>query len=215
MAVTGAIFSAFVLVHMVGNLKAYFGPDDFNAYAHWLRHAFHPLLPYEGLLWILRVVLLTCLVLHVGAGILLFVRGRRFRGRHRRGGLGAKRLPARTMLVSGLVILGFLVFHLLDLTLGTPGAAADGFRGATRDSSYAYQNLVASLARPWSGGVYLVTMLVLSTHLAHGLWTAAQDLGVTGRRTRTVWIALGHTVALLVALGNMSLPVAVWLGVLR
>lgn len=67
MAVTGLLFAAFVAVHMVGNLKAYFGAESYNSYSLWLRTAFYPLLPHEGLLWIMRVVLGVALVLHVVA----------------------------------------------------------------------------------------------------------------------------------------------------
>lgn len=211
MAVTGLLFTAFVAVHMVGNLKAYAGAADYNAYAAWLRSAFAPLLPHEGLLWAMRVVLGTALVLHVAAGTLLWVRGRRFRGPHRRRGHTA--IGARTMLPTGFVLLAFVVFHLLDLTLGIAGPAA--FRAPTATESFAYENTVASLARPLAGAAYLVTMLALALHLAHGLWTTANDLGVTATRTRATWKALGYTVGVLVALGNASLPVAVWLGVLR
>lgn len=100
MAVTGWVFALFVAVHMVGNLKAYAGADDYNAYALWLRTAFAPLLPYEGLLWILRVVLLVSLVLHVGAGLLLWVRGRRHRGPHRRRAHRLTAVGARSMLLT-------------------------------------------------------------------------------------------------------------------
>ena len=73
---------------------------------------------------------------------------------------------------------------------------------------------MASLARPLAGSFYLAAMLTLALHLAHGLWSTTSDLGVTGRRTRAFWLTAGHVVALAVALGNASLPVAVWLGVL-
>lgn len=213
MALTGWVFAGFVAVHMVGNLKAYAGPDDYNSYALWLRTAFAPLLPYEGLLWILRVVLLAGLVLHVGAALILWGRGRRHRGRHRRRAYRARDAwAARSMLLTGLVLLAFVVFHLLDLTLGIAGPV--DYQHATPTSSHAYQNTVASLARPLAGGAYLVTMLALALHLVQGLWSSATDLGVTGPRTRRLWKPLAYAVGLLVALGNASLPLAVWTGVL-
>ena len=71
MAGTGIVFALFVFVHMIGNLKVYTGAQHFDAYAHWLRTLLEPLLPYEGALWIFRVVLLSCLIAHVGAAVLL------------------------------------------------------------------------------------------------------------------------------------------------
>ena len=180
MAVTGGVFTAFVAVHMIGNLKAFGGAEGYNSYSHWLRTAFYPLLPHEGRRWILRVVLAVSLVLHVGASALLWLRGRRFRGPHRRRAYRA--WGARTMPWTGIVLLAFVVFHLLDLTLGIAGPAT--YQPATATASFAFENTVASLARPLAGGFYLVAMLALALHLVHGLWSTTSDLGVTGRRTR-------------------------------
>lgn len=210
MAVTGWIFVAFVGVHMVGNLKAYGGAEGYNDYALWLRTAFMPVLPYEGLLWILRVVLLVALVLHVVAGVLLWVRGRRHRGPHRRRAYASP--AARSMLVTGLILLAFVTFHVLDLTLGIAGPAE--FREATPTQSFAYQNTVASFTRPLAGAAYLVTMLALALHLVHGIWSTATDLGVTGRRVRKVWLVAAYVLGVGIALGNATLPLAVWAGVL-
>lgn len=210
MAITGWLFAAFVGVHMVGNLKIYGGAAGYNSYAHWLRTAFYPVLPYEGLLWVLRVVLGVSLVVHVVASAWLWLRGRRHRGRFRRRVYRA--WSARTMPWTGLILLAFIVFHLLDLTFGVAGPVA--YRHATPEASFAYANTVTSLARPLAGGAYLVTMLALGAHLIHGLWATTTDLGVTGRRTRAAWRVVGYAVAALVALGNASIPVAVWLGVL-
>lgn len=209
MAVTGLIFAAFVLAHMVGNLKAFIDPAGFDEYARWLRVAFAPVLPHESLLWGLRLVLLACLCAHVGCAAILWRRARAARGTHR-APLGMGSFVARTMPVTGLVLLGFIVFHLLDLTTGH--LAAPGFVETTADTSAAYANLVASFQRPWAAAVYLVTMLMLWAHLAHGLWTLVNDLGVSGKRARAVLAALGGVWALAVLAGNAALPIAVWAG---
>ncbi|HSA41889.1 MAG TPA: succinate dehydrogenase, partial [Mycobacterium sp.] len=81
--------------------------------------------------------------------------------------------------------------------------------------SAAYANLVASFERPAVAGFYLLAMLVLGAHLAHGLYTAVSDLGVTGRRTRQLAIAAGGLLAGAVMVANMSIPIAVQAGWLR
>lgn len=213
MALTGVVFAAFVLVHMVGNLKVFTGAEHFNEYAHWLRTVLQPLLPYEGLLWILRAVLLACLGAHVLSAAVLWGRGRTSRGKHRRPGMWWKHFTARTMPVTGIVLLGFVTLHVMDLTTGTPGVASDAFQPATPETAHAYGNLVASLRRPWAATVYLVSMLALFLHLAHGLWTVVTDVGVTGHRVRAVaWVMAGG-IALAVMLGNVLIPIAVWTGV--
>ena len=114
------------------------------------------------------------------------------------------------MLVSGLVLLLFIVFHILDLTVGARQAGSAEFA-----SGHAYANLVASFSRPEVAIFYLLAMVVLGVHLAHGLWTAIQDLGVTGHRTRQVCVVLGGLLAMAVTVGNITIPIAVWTGLLR
>lgn len=215
MAGTGAVFALFVVAHMIGNTKIYQGAEAFNSYAHWLRVAFYPVLPYEGLLWVLRLVLLACLVCHVTCAIVLARRAGRARGRWRRRGLGLDVFAARTMLVSGIVLLAFLVFHLLDLTVGAAPAAPDGFQHATHDASHAYANVIASFSR-WPVAVcYMLVMAFLAAHLAHGVASAVVDLGV-GVRARgwTILTGVGLLVGLVVALANLTIPLAVLTGVL-
>jgi succinate dehydrogenase / fumarate reductase, cytochrome b subunit len=212
MAVTGLLFGLFVLAHMIGNLKVFTGAEHFNDYAHWLRTVFEPLMPYEGLLWILRVVLLVAVVGHVWCATLLTLRARRARGPCRRKGLGWRSFTARTMPVTGLVLLAFIVFHILDLTTGTPPVASAEYEPATTTASFAYENLVASFERPGVAAVYIVAMLALGAHLAHGLWSAVNDLGVTGQRVRQVCLALSGLIALVIMLANIAIPVAVQIG---
>ncbi len=213
MAVTGIVFALFVLVHMIGNLKVFTGAEHFNEYAHWLRTVLQPLLPYEGLLWIIRVALIGCLIAHVWSAALIWGRSRVSRGTHRRKGMWIKRFTARTMPVTGIVLLGFIVLHVLDLTTGTSGVAAGSFQPATPETAHAYENLVASLQRPWAAAVYMVTMIALFLHLAHGLWTVVSDVGITGRRARAIGWLLAGVLALAVMLGNILIPIAVLAGV--
>jgi succinate dehydrogenase / fumarate reductase, cytochrome b subunit len=215
MAVTGVLFALFVTVHMIGNLKVYTGPAHFDDYAHWLRTVLEPLLPYEGLLWIVRVVLGVALVTHVGCAVVLSRRARRARGAFRRKGLGYRSFPARTMPVTGIVLLAFIAFHLLDLTTGTAPVATTGYAAATGSRSFAYENLVASFDRPLVSAFYMIAMVTLGLHLAHGLWSAVNDLGATGHRVRQVGATVGGGLAVVVFVGNASIPVAVLTGLVR
>lgn len=221
MAVTGLIFSAYVLVHMIGNLKVYQGPEAFNSYAHWLRNAFYPVLPYEGLLWILRMVLLVSVIAHIVCALLLNARARRARGPvrapsvRRRRGLGLSVFAGRSMLVTGVVLLLFVIFHVLDLTLGTAPVGPSGFQAATHETSHAYSNLVDSFSRWPASLIYIATMVALALHLLHGLVSAVYDLGVgVGTKSRNVLSAVALLVALVVALGNITIPVAVLTGLI-
>ena len=213
MAVTGIVFGVFVLVHMLGNLKAYLGSQHFDDYAMWLRHLAEPLVPYSGVLWALRVVLLACLVGHVSCAYLLTRRAWAARGRWRRKGLPLRSFAARTMPVTGVVLLLFIVFHILDLTTGTKPVASQQYQPINGGRSFAYENLVHSFDRPWASAIYIAAMLLLGLHLSHGLWLAVNDLGATGRRVRQVSVAAAGVIAIVVMVGNISLPIAVLTGV--
>ena len=214
MAVTGLIFVGYVFVHMIGNLKIYGGAESLDSYARWLREIGYPLIPHQGVLWALRVVLLGSLVAHVVASLVLWVRGRQARGRFRRRRTTTPTAwAARTMLVGGLLILAFVIVHLLDLTIGQ-GLAPGTYRHPDADGTiHAYANLVASFSRPWMAALYVVSMLVIAVHIWHGWRTVAQDVGATGARLRAVWATVGALIALAIVVGNALIPILVQAGV--
>jgi len=213
MAGSGALFSGYVLVHMLGNLKVYQGEEKFNAYAEFLRTAGAPVLPRGTVLWAARGVLTTGLVAHVGAaavltarswranGTLLPRRGRRPRGRRRSPWAVAKRSMRSTGGVLGL----FTAFHVLDLTLGARPAAARDFEHGS-----AYANLVASLSRPPVAAAYALSMAALAAHLVHGIPEIANDVGASYDRAFQRRVRIGASVlGAAVAAGNTTIPVAV------
>lgn len=216
MAITGIVFALFVMVHMYGNLKVYKGPEAFNDYALFLRTLFEPLFPYEGFLWIFRVALLVCIIGHVGCAVLLSARAKKARGSHKRRGLkGFKSFTARTMPVTGVVLLLFIIFHILDLTAGV-GVSPTEFQHGSQAGSFAYENLVASFQRPVVALIYLLAMVILFLHLAHGLWAAVYDFGVTVSEKARSWVILiAGVYALIVMLGNISIPLAVLFGLVK
>ena len=208
MAVTGLIFGLYVIVHMVGNMKIFMGESDFNAYAAFLRTVGYPAIPNEGVLWIFRIVLLVAVILHVYGAFALHGRARQSRGKFRRQGMvgGWNTFTARTMIITGVVLLAFIVFHILDLTIGAAVAPENIVHGE------AYANLVASFSRPLVAIWYIIAQLALLLHLSHGLWTATSDLGITGARWRKVMLFLSGLIPLLVVVGNIAIPVAVLTG---
>lgn len=215
MAVTGVVFVAFVVIHMIGNLKVYGGQASLDGYATWLREVGYPLIPHKGVLWALRVTLLVSLVAHVWAAVTLWLRGRAARGRHRRRAMPRPMAwGARTMLPGGAVILIFIVVHLLDLTIGAI-VAPESYSHIGPDGLIpAYANLVASFSRPWMAAFYTFAMLVIGVHVWHGWRTLLQDWGVTGRRFRAAWATVGALLALAIVLGNAAIPVLVLVGVI-
>lgn len=212
MAITGTIWATYLVIHLFGNLKIYTGAEHFNQYAAWLRHVFEPFFPYQGVLWILRVVLITALISHVVSAVILWTRGRRARGPFKAKRTSARSFSASMMPITGVLILAFVTFHVLDLTIGWQPLAPEGYLEHTTTTSSAYQNLVASFSRPWSALVYIGMMVLLAMHIAHGALTAAFDMGAMGRRVRAVITAVGALIAAAVLLGNASIPISVLAG---
>ena len=210
MAVSGLVFLGYLLLHMYGNLKVFAGHDAFNEYAHHLREFGAPMLPYEGLLWIVRVVLLVALVAHVWSALVLTARARKARStKYTVKKNIASSLSSRTMRWGGLAIFIFVVWHLLHFTIGKVNP--DG--GPTNDP---YNLLVDSFSRDvwWMAVVYLLAMFALGMHLRHGVWSAAQTLGLTNtassrRNAKTAgWVA-----AIVIAGGFALVPLSVLSGI--
>ena len=211
MALSGLAFIAFVLGHMYGNLKAFAGHDAFNEYAHHLRELGEPMLPHSGFLWILRVGLIAALVVHVYAAMTLWRRAKKARGPQQyavKKATGAT-LASRFMRWGGVTLLVFLVWHLLNFTIGKVNVQG----GATDDP---YNLLVDTFDVWWLTLIYLFAMAMLGAHLHHGFWSACQTLGWTGSaRARQTAKSVGISLAVVIVVGFSLVPLAVLVGVIE
>ncbi len=210
MAVSGAIFIGFVLAHMYGNLKAFAGEVAFNEYAEHLREIGEPILPYSGLLWILRLGLLASLAVHVTAAVILWRRAARARPvQYSVVKRANSSLSSRTMRWGGLTILVFLVWHLLNFSI----VKINPTGGETNNP---YGLLVDTFSLWWMSAIYLVAMAALALHLHHGTFSSLQTLGWTGTTAaRTRARTAGWVVAVVVAGGYSLVPLGVLLGLIE
>jgi len=213
MAVTGLLFALFVVGHMAGNLKLYLpahgGEEALDEYGAFLRSMGEPLFPHEGALWIIRAVLLVAIIAHIYGAIALTARSKASRGKFSRSNLmgGLDSFATKTMLVSGLVLLLFIIFHLLDLTMGVqPIAPSDFAEGAVK------ANMIATFSRWPVTIVYVIAMCFLFLHLTHGIRLAASDLGITGAKWRQTFLILAYVIPAVVCIGNIVMPLSVALG---
>lgn len=205
MALTGLVLVLFVLVHMAGNLKAFQGPEAFNGYAEALREVGYPFLPRRGALWILRLVLLASVGLHVWAAYLLYRTSRAARSvDYRKRESLVFSYASRTMRWGGVIILAFVVYHVLHFTTGT--AHLEFVDGDP------YRNLVSAFRRPLVSSAYAVAMAALGLHLYHGIWSTFQTLGLSHPKYDRFRRPLAATVAGLLVVGFLAVPVAVMAG---
>jgi succinate dehydrogenase / fumarate reductase, cytochrome b subunit len=201
MAVTGLVLFGFVVGHMLGNLQVFLGPEKLNAYAHLLKSM-------GSMLWMVRLGLLAAVALHAWSATTLTLSNWRARpvGYRRTRYLEAT-YASRTMVWGGPLLATFVVYHLLHLTVGS---AHPGF-----DPTDVYGNVVRGFSVWPVAAVYIVAMLALGLHLYHGVWSMLQTVGLSHPRYDGLRTVFSTVFAVVVAVGNISIPVAILTGVVR
>jgi succinate dehydrogenase / fumarate reductase cytochrome b subunit len=197
------ILSGFVLVHMLGNLQVYQGAEALDAYGKLLRKE-------PALLWTFRLVLLSAVGLHIWAFVALTRKNLQARPQaYQARKYKESSLASRSMIITGPLILAFIIYHILHLTTGT--VHPDFQEGAV------YHNLVVGLwgLRGIVGVIYVVAMIMLAFHLWHGVWSMFQTLGAPEDRYRSLGRRFATIFTILVTLGFASVPLAVLIGFLK
>jgi succinate dehydrogenase / fumarate reductase, cytochrome b subunit len=207
MAVTGAFFMFYVLLHMVGNLKLYIGPTYMDEYAEWLGAFGAPALPETGFLWVMRVLLLGSFILHIHSAYALTrinQKARTNKYEQKRDYIAAD-FASRTMRWTGIIVGLFVVYHILHFTTGT--VHPDFQYGAV------YSNVVIGFENPLVAGFYILANLALGLHLYHGGYSLFRSLGASNPRFDPWrrYFAIGF--AAIIVIGNVSFPIAVLAGI--
>lgn len=173
MAVSGLIFVLYVLLHMYGNLKVFWGEEAFNTYAEHLRTIGEPMLPHAGLLWVIRVVLIIAVVAHVYSAAQLWKRANAAREqKYAVKKAVAASLSSKWMRWGGVALLLFVIWHLLHFTIAKINVGSGG-QGAEITQN-PYQLVVHSFGAWWMVIIYLLALAALGMHLHHGIWSASQ-----------------------------------------
>ncbi len=199
MALSGIILFAYVIAHMLGNMQIYMGSEVIKRYAEFLHSN-------EGLLWTARIVLLAAVLVHAVAGIQLWARKREARPIPYRNKENIQATPAsRTMIWTGVIIAVFVVYHVLDLTVGSAHA------GQYRELDPAF-NITQGFAYFPAALAYIVAMVALGFHLWHGVYSMFGTLGLDSARYMTSVRRIAAFLATVIALANISVPVGVLTG---
>ena len=201
-ALTGLAMVGFLFGHLAGNLLALVGPDKYNEYAHMLIS--NPLLvPVE-------FGLIAIILMHMGTAMSVVVRGRRARPQQYTvkkwaGGPSRKTVSSTSMIVTGLIILIFLLLHLKTFKYGPEYVdAATGYRDL-------YRLMVEVFRQPAYVLYYVVCMVLVGMHLRHGLSSAFQSLGLMPKSWSGRILRAGAALAVLVAAGFTLIPVYIYL----
>ena len=210
MAVTGFFMFLFVLGHLAGNLQIFLGPEAINRYGHFLQSNLE-------LVWPARIILLTFLVLHLWSASKLTAENRAARPE----GYSVYRpvgstYASRTMLMSGIIVLVFIVYHLLHYTAEVQYINLTGQSFATfidpEKRHDIFKMMVVGFSNGWVSAFYILGIALLCLHLSHGTSSMFQSIGWNNDGYRPVLDTAARGLALLIFLGYTSIPVAILLG---
>jgi succinate dehydrogenase / fumarate reductase cytochrome b subunit len=203
MGVTGLIGVGFVILHSIGNLLVFRGPDAINSYSSFLKST-------GELLWVLRLVLIVAVILHVIAAVQLTRQSRAARpiGYAKRESQVAT-IASRTMRWGGALLLIFIVLHILHFTTGTIRPAGVFSRHDV------YANIVLSFRIWWVTVFYVASMVALGLHLFHGAWSSVRSIGVSPPSPQPLHRKASLVIAILVWAAFTVIPLAVVSGILR
>jgi len=210
MAVSGLILFGYVVAHLLGNLQIYSSnPAQINNYAGFLHN------PANAIpLWAARAFLLVAVAMHITASVQLWSQNRSARPtRYVKKNDVPTSYAARTMLWSGPIVAAFIIFHVLHLTVGAVLPLEDV--GGNPNTPDVHHNVIAGFQNYGVSAFYIIAMILLCMHLYHGLWSMFQSMGINHPRYTPLLKKGAAIVAILIAIGNMSIPIAVMAGLLH
>ena len=207
-ALSGGALYLFLIGHMLGNMWVYGGQDDIDSYSHHLRTFMEDFFGYGGFLWIARIGLLVALLLHVVTIVLLVRQNRKarpdkYRYKHR----AARTIASMTMLISGPLILVYVVLHILQFTTGT-------VQPTTYEEGAVYANLWNAFQVWWIALIYIVMMFFICLHLYHGVWSMFQSLGINNQDRNKSLRMISTVSSIAIFVGFSSVPTMMWCDVL-
>lgn len=210
MAVSGLFFVLFLLFHSYGNLKMFLGPEAYNGYAEWLKwDAFYPIFPHGGFIWVFRAIMLLLILVHIFSAFYVWHMSKKARQHQydvKRSVVHA--YAARTMRFTGVALIFFIIFHLLNFTTLTvrTNFAAD---------ATPYNMMVGAFQMPIMFVVYLIFVALVTAHVGHGFWSAFQTMGWVRKQTRTFMVWLSGIIAAAIFVMFMLPPLFIAVGVIH
>ena len=212
-ALTGLVLVAYVLGHLAGNLQIFLpNKARINMYGAFL-HSLGPLL------WVIRAFLLACFIVHIWTTILLAIENRRARpDRYEVARYKKSSFAGRSMVISGLIVLCFVIFHILHFTAHVVRPDFDNLRemlpnGVERHD--VFRMVVIGFQQPAASCFYILGMILLCLHLSHGFGSFVQTLGLNSSKLAPWLVNGGRVLAVIICLGYIAIPIAVMTGFLH
>ena len=210
MAISGLGLFLFVIGHLIGNLQVFLGPEAINRYGHFLQSN-------PEIIWPARLFLLVLVGLHIWAAVKLSVENRAARpvAYAQYQAVGSS-YASRTMLMSGVIIFVFVVYHLLHFTVQVRyvNLTEHNFVDFTDSSKRhdIFKMMIVGFNNVWVSGFYILGMALLCLHLSHGASSMFQSLGWKNRACGPLLDRTARVAAGIIFLGYTSIPVAILAG---
>ena len=210
MAISGCVLFGFVIGHLLGNLQIFLGPEALNRYGHFLQTT-------PELIWPARIGLLALVVLHIAAAITLTKQNRAARPV----GYGDNKVVAasyasRTMMMSGLIVFAFIIYHLLHFTIQTPDINFTGqdFKALHDEQGRhdIYRMMILGYKRPLVSLFYVIGVGLLCLHLSHGVSSMFQSMGWKNKFYGAFLDKFAIVASVIIFVGYISIPAAVLIG---
>jgi succinate dehydrogenase / fumarate reductase cytochrome b subunit len=213
MAATGAVMVLFVLGHLAGNLQVFIGPEQINAYGHFLQSNLE-------IIWPARISLLCCILLHIWAATSLTRQNRAARPvSYVVWEPTAASYASRTMFMSGVIVAIFIIYHLLHYTVTVQAINFTGQDFGTlfdREKRHdIYRMMILGFSNPWVSLFYIFGILLLCLHLSHGISAMWQSLGWKKNSYGPFLDGLARWGSLAIFLGYISIPLAILFKVIK
>ncbi len=206
MACTGLMMVLFVIVHLLGNSSIFVGPDGINAYAEKL-HSLGPLV------WIFRAFMFVMLAFHVWLGIELTLENSAANpSKYAVKKMLKATFAGETMIWTGVLLLTFIVYHLLQFTVRVTPDVVLGSDAKGRFDVFTM--VLSSFKSKPIAAIYIAAMIVLFLHLSHGIQSFFQTFGVSNERTLPAYNVIGKLLSVVFLVGYCSIPVLILAGIL-
>ncbi|HSP42141.1 MAG TPA: succinate dehydrogenase cytochrome b subunit [Luteolibacter sp.] len=207
-ALTGLFLLLFLAGHLVGNLVVFMGPEAFNAYAYFLHHMAH-----GAGIWAFRIVMLVMLAAHIVATIALTRQNKAARKSYEFNNTIQASTSSRYMILTGLTILAFFVYHILHFTarVGNEYNTLDRYKTTVdgKEAHNAWLMVIDGFSWAPASIFYIIAMTLLASHIVHGFQSVFQTLGLRSRKSAPALQQISIAYALFIWLGFVSIPIAI------
>ena len=193
MALSGLFLIMFLSLHFFINMTSVFSADTFNEMSHFM--GYNPLVQF-----IMQPILVAGVVFHFIMGFVLDFKNRSARpiGYAKYNGAANASWASRNMIVSGSVVLAFLVLHFYDFWFAEMMYKYVNVN-AIEETRY-FPELVHKFGSPIRTALYCISFLLLSVHLWHGFNSSFQSVGFDNKYAKALH-KLGYTFAIIVPFG--------------